>query len=56
MSLLGMVSRTVRKTMKRGLNTVRRVGKASRNIARKGTNAVGLTRRRSTKRRSSKRR
>ena len=51
MSLLGMVSRTVRKTMKRGLNTVRRVGKASRNIARKGTNAVGLTRR---KRRSSR--
>lgn len=40
----------LRKTMKRGLNSVRRVGKASRSIARKGTNAVGLTRRSKAKR------
>ena len=46
MTLFGMV----RKTMKRGMNAVRRVGKVSRNVARKGTNAVGLTRRRSAKR------
>jgi hypothetical protein len=46
MSILGML----KKTMKRGLNSVRRVGKASRSIARRGTNAVGLTRRRKGKR------
>jgi len=34
----------LRKTMKRGLNSVRRVGKASRSVVRRGTNAVGLTR------------
>jgi hypothetical protein len=51
MSLMGMV----RKTMKRGLNVVRRVGKASRNVARKGTNAVGLTRRRRSASRRSRR-
>ena len=52
MSVIGMLSRATRKTMKRGLNAVRRVGKVSRNVARKGTNAIGLTRkRRSTKRR-----
>lgn len=44
----------LKKTMKRGLNSVRRVGKASRSVVRRGTNAVGLTRRkakRSTRRR-----
>jgi hypothetical protein len=51
MSILGML----RKTMKRGLNSVRRVGKASRSIARRGTNAVGLTRRRKAKRGSRRR-
>jgi hypothetical protein len=40
----------LKKTMKRGLNSVRRVGKASRSIARKGTNAVGLTRKSKSKR------
>jgi hypothetical protein len=40
----------LRKTMKRGLNSVRRVGKASRGVVRRGTNAVGLTRRRKGKR------
>ena len=46
MSLLG----SLRKTLKSGVNAVRRVGKASRNLARRGSNAVGLTRRRSVKR------
>jgi len=40
----------LKKTMKRGLNSVRRVGKASRSVVRRGTNAVGLTRRRKAKR------
>jgi len=51
MTLFGMV----RKTMKRGMNAVRRVGKVSRNVARKGTNAVGLTRRRRSASRRSRR-
>ena len=46
MSIIG----SLRKTMKRGLNVVRRVGKASRGVVRSGTNAVGLTRRRKSKR------
>jgi hypothetical protein len=37
-----------RRTMKRGTNLVRRVGK----LAKRTTNAVGLTRRRSNRRRS----
>lgn len=40
----------LKKTMKRGLNSVRRVGKASSSVVRRGTNAVGLTRRRKAKR------
>lgn len=36
--------------MKRGLNSVRRVGKASRSVVRRGTNAVGLTRKAKAKR------
>ena len=55
MSLLGMLSRTVRKTLKRGVGAVRRVGKVSSNIARRGTNAVGLTRRRRGGKRGSRR-
>ena len=39
-SILGLL----RKTLKRSTNLVRRVGKVSRNTLRKGTNAVGLTR------------
>ena len=50
MSLVG----SLRKTMKRGLNVVRRVGKASRSVVRRGTNAVGLTSRKS--KRSTRRR
>jgi len=34
-----------RKTLKRGANVVRRVGKAARRTVKRGTNAVGLTRR-----------
>ena len=56
MSLLGMLSRTVRKTLKRGVGAVRRVGKVSSNLARRGTNAVGLTRRRRGGKRGSRRR
>lgn len=55
MSLFGMLGRTVRKTLKRGVGAVRRVGKVSSNIARRGTNAVGLTRRRRCKRGSRRR-
>lgn len=43
---MAMLPKFLRKTLKRGLNSVRRVGKASRNLARRGTNSVGLTRRR----------
>ena len=43
---MAMIPKIVRKTIKRGLNSVRRIGKMSRNLARRGTNSVGLTRRR----------
>ena len=46
-TLLGLL----RKTLKRSTNLVRRVGKVSRNTLRKGTNAVGLTRKRRSSRR-----
>jgi hypothetical protein len=39
MTLLGML----RKTLKRGTNVVRRVGKATRRTVKRGTNVVGLT-------------
>jgi hypothetical protein len=38
--------RFLRKTAKRSLNAVRRVGKMTRRTLKRGTNAVGLTRRR----------
>ena len=47
-SILGML----KKTLKRGANAVRRVGKATRRTVKRGTNAIGLTRRRRFGRRS----
>ena len=41
-SILGML----KKTLKRGTNVVRRVGRATRRTVKRGTNAVRLTRRR----------
>jgi hypothetical protein len=54
MSLMGIF----RKTLKRGTNVVRRVGKAARRTVKRGTNVVGLTgkRRRGRKSRRSSRR
>lgn len=43
---MAMLPKFLRKTLKRSLNSVRRVGKASRSLVRRGTNSVGLTRRR----------
>jgi hypothetical protein len=41
----------LRKTLKRSANVVRRVGKASRRTLKRGTNAIGLTKRRKSHRR-----
>ena len=38
--------RMFRKTLKRGTNVVRRVGKGTRKAVRKGTNTLGLTKKR----------
>lgn len=46
----------LRKTLKRGSNVVRRVGKVTRKTLRRGTNTLGLTKRSSSHRRSSSRR
>jgi hypothetical protein len=40
-TILGLL----RKTLKRGTNAVRRVGKISRNTAKRATNTLGLTKR-----------
>ena len=48
MSLLGML----RKSVKRSVNVVRRVGKATRKTVKRGTNVVGLTGRRRRGRKS----
>lgn len=46
-----------RKTLKRGTNVVRRVGKVSANTLKRGTNTLGLTKRaRKSRRRSTRRR
>ena len=45
--------RMFRKTVKRGANVVRRVGKAATRTVKRGTNSVGLTRRKSRKSRKS---
>ena len=55
MSLLGSLRRTLKRGVSRTLGAVRRVGKASSNLARRGTNAVGLTRRRRCSRGSRRR-
>jgi hypothetical protein len=47
----GVVS-LLRKSLKRSTNIVRRVGKAARRTLKRGTNAVGLTKRRKSHRRA----
>jgi hypothetical protein len=49
------ILRLLSKTLKRGTNLVRRVGKAARSTVKRGTNAVGLTKRSKSKRRRSHR-
>jgi hypothetical protein len=51
----GVVS-ILRKSLKRSTNIVRRVGKATRRTLKRGTNAIGLTKRRATHRRHRSRR
>jgi hypothetical protein len=46
----GVVS-LLRKSLKRSTNIVRRVGKATRRTLKRGTNAIGLTKRRKSHRR-----
>ena len=48
--------RMFRKTLKRGTNAVRRVGKGTRKALRKGTNTLGLTKKRRSGRKSHHRR
>jgi hypothetical protein len=55
MSFLGSLRRTLKRGVNSGLRAVRRVGKASRNVVRRGTNTVGLTRRRRCSRGSRRR-
>jgi hypothetical protein len=43
----------LRRSVKRGANVARRVGKATRRVVKRGTNTVGLTKRRRTARRRS---
>jgi hypothetical protein len=43
---MASILRVFRKTLKRGSNVVRRVGKFSRKTLRRGTNTLGLTKRR----------
>ena len=43
---MASLMRLFRKSIKRSLNVVRRVGKAARKTVKRGTNAVGLTRKR----------
>lgn len=46
----------LRRSVKRGANVARRVGKATRRVVKRGTNTIGLTKRRRTARRSGSRR
>jgi hypothetical protein len=48
------ITRLFKKTLKRGTNVVRRVGKVTRKTLRRGTNTLGLTKRRRGPRRSRK--
>lgn len=50
------VASLLRKSLKRSTNIVRRVGKATRRTLKRGTNAVGLTKRRKSHRRHRSRR
>jgi hypothetical protein len=45
------IVRLFKKTLKRGTNVVRRVGKKTRSTLKRGTNAVGLTKSRRASRR-----
>ena len=51
--MAGVVS-FLRKSLKRSANAVRRVGKATRRTVRRGTNTLGLTKRRKSHRRHSR--
>jgi hypothetical protein len=46
----------LRRSMKRGANVARRVGKGTRRVLRRGTNTIGLTKRRKSSGRRSRRR
>ncbi len=46
----------LRRSVKRGANVARRVGKATRRVVKRGTNTIGLTKRRRTARHRSTRR
>jgi hypothetical protein len=46
----------LRRTVKRGANAARKVGKGTRRVLRRGTNTIGLTKRRKSSGRRSRRR
>ena len=48
------IARLFKKTLKRGTNVVRRVGKVTRKTLRRGTNTLGLTKKRKARRGSRK--
>jgi hypothetical protein len=48
------IVRLFKKTLKRGTNVVRRVGKATRRTLKRGTNTLGLTKKRKARRGSRK--
>ena len=49
MSFLSAITRTLRKTVKRGANAVRRVGKGARYTVKPATNMLGLTKKKHRK-------
>ena len=51
---MASLMRMLRKTMKRGTNVVRRVGKVARSTLKRGTNAIGLTKGRKGSRKGSR--
>lgn len=53
--MAGILS-VLRKTVKRGTNVVRRVGKFTRKSVKRGTNTLGLTKRRKSRRHRKSRR
>lgn len=51
---MASLMRLFRKSLKRGTNVVRRVGKGTRKALRKGTNTLGLTKKRKAHRKGSR--